>query len=126
MIAEKTAFTRAQELETMYNAVGYSLMSDDFACKLAACCLVLAPYDAEISTHDGVIVGLGFASKKLGIMGYGNPNLELLPVWQKYLKELREKQGACEWLQEIADRYDLKVGNFYPIGKEPTIKKKKK
>ena len=90
-------FKLAQDMEASFNAVGHSMMSDEFACKLLAYCLVFGN-DENVVLHTGLNAGLAIASQKFNIKGGEIPNVKLLPLFNQYVKELREKGESCEWL----------------------------
>lgn len=101
--------TSMLEMETMFNKIGGSLMSDDFATKL------LAWFHYSKGCNEMVVMdillnpAIKLAQKKLNIYGGKIPNSKLIKLWSKYCKELKENLIKTPWLSELTDRYGKKI-----------------
>ncbi len=128
-------FNLAQDLEQAFNSIGHSMMNDDFACKILAY-LNVCGNDERVVLHKGFGAGLAIAAQKLNLKGGEVPNAKLLPLLHRYISELRDaieytevvdgkskikyksdSEIVCDWLQEIADRYQIVIFRYKPTTK---------
>ncbi len=122
-LSNNTPFGMAQNMEYAFSQIGGSMMSDDFAAKLLAYCLVMGGGNESVTHHKGLNAGLGIASQKAGLKGGCIPNMKIVALFQQYNKELERDMEATPWLQEIYERYNLTPTG---AGKKEAVKKKKK
>jgi hypothetical protein len=92
-------------MEQAMEQVGSTLMDDVFCAKLLAYVCVLGP---EVCvSHKGLNAGIQIAQQKANLYGGYIPKAEMLPLIQKYIRELNEGGEKTPWLQEIYNRYEL-------------------
>lgn len=115
----------AGQLEQMFNIVGTSMMSDEFAGQLLAYLYVCGGGNEAVVHHPGLNAGIQIAQQKANLYGGHIPNADIVALIQKYTKELElaikllKGSGASEqtelpkmvpWLQDIYNRYNLDPG----------------
>ena len=99
----------AGQLEEMFNIVGSSMMSADFAGKLLAFLYKYGGGMEAVTLHKGLNAGIMIAQEKFNIKGGSVPLLEGVRELQLRIRELNaEKEDlSCPWLWEIYLRYGL-------------------
>jgi len=102
----------ARDLEQSFNAIGSSMMSNDFAAKLLAYVYVCGGSNEVITHHESLVAGINIAQSKFNIFGGEIPKAEGIFLIQKYAKELQnalKNKEKCEWISEIENKYNLKL-----------------
>lgn len=101
-------FQLAQQLEEAFNAVGATMMTDDFAAKLLAYVYVMGGGNEAVTMNEGLNAGIAIAQQKFNIKGGETPTAQAIPLIQRYTKELENTGDDTHWLEEIFTRYQLK------------------
>ena len=138
-----TPTTLAAQLESAFNQIGTSMMSNDFAAKLLAYLYVFGGGNEAVTLHEGLNAGILIAQEKFKIKGGCIPDKEGVKLIQQYIKEaeaaetlaklnhsvyLKNPKGlnksfdyfltaALPWLNEIYERYNLNQTGRVGIGK---------
>lgn len=107
----------AGQLEQAFSQIGFTMMSDEFAAKLLAYVYVMGGGNEAVVYHKSMNADIHIAQQKANLYGGSIPNLEMIPLINKYIKELEKSMDSCPWLSEIFNKY-----KFIP----PNTKKKKK
>lgn len=104
----------AGQLEEMFNTVGSSMMSADFAGKLLAFLYKYGGGMEAVTLHQGLNAGIMIAQEKFNIKGGSIPTQEGLIEIQKRVKELdaEKEELSCPWLWEVYLRYDLSTSQL--------------
>lgn len=113
----------ASQLESAFNQLGLSMMTDDFAAKLLAYVYVMGGGNESVTLHEGLHAGIRIAQQKFNLYGGEVPSLVGIKLLQRYIPELERKELHCPWLSEIEKRYNLQMGLKTPDYSEvPEIK----
>jgi len=100
----------ARDLEQSLNAIGCSMMNNDFAAKLLAYVYVCGGSNENITHHEGIVAGINIAQRKFNLHGGEIPKAEGVILIKEYVRELEtaiENEEKCEWIDEIEKRYNL-------------------
>ena len=107
--------TLYKQLLSTAESAGLKVISDERCCQLLAWVYHIGGFTEE-STHNVKLRESIFtAQRRLNILGGEKPNQELLPIFQKYNKELecfiKEKIDKPQWLIDLEKEYGLRSYN---------------
>src|ERR1035437_7990190 len=97
------------DFENAFNSIGYSIMKDEDACKLLAWLLEYGSCHEDVVHNPNLNADIRIAQKKLNIYGGEVPNIELLSMFQNYIKEIKKTGIKTEWIIGIFKKYNIKI-----------------
>ena len=104
-----------QDISDTAEKFGMKILSDDFCCKLLAWVLAYGGANEAVIFNTVLNIDINTAQKRLNIIGGEIPNIQLLPIFQKYSQELKGYLGMDknyrepDWVEEeINKKYKLK------------------
>jgi len=112
-MSEKNYFIsdlRQKMYDTCLSA-GIPIISDDECCQLLAYLHLEGGCNEEITLRESIRSALFYAQKRLNIYGGERPNVELLPVFQKYASSCTRKEfdeDPPEWVLALEKKYQIK------------------
>lgn len=115
------------------NNIGIKIISDDLCCRLLAWLYVFGG-SCEHVVRNGILnTEITEAQNRLNLHGGEIPNVELLPTFQAYSRELeqcvKDKTVVPQWVLDLHDRYNLPryyLGMNAPDEKKEPVKKEPK
>jgi hypothetical protein len=100
-------FQLASQLEEAFNAVGASMMSDEFAGKLLAYVYVMGGGNEAVVYNEALNAGIAIAAQKFNIKGGEMPKAKSIPIVRAFIHELERKGEDTPWLERIYSRYNI-------------------
>lgn len=102
-----------RRIQRTAKGTGMKLISDEHCCKLLAWLYAYGGGTEAVTLNFVLNEDIKYAQKRLNIIGGDIPNTELLPLLQKYMREIDAfKSGAAKkqpaWVKEICKYYRLK------------------
>jgi hypothetical protein len=103
-------------------ANGIKIISDDSCCRLLAWLYIYGGWNEATVVNTRLNWDIRYAQKRLNIFGGEQLNLELIPVLQKYIKEItgenehdywltaqdKRNNNRPDWVRELEKKYKLK------------------
>lgn len=101
-------FELASQMESAFNQIGASMMSDIFAAKLLAYVYVMGGGNENVVYDQGMVAGIAIAKTKFNISDSCIPKRISIPLIKVYVKQLERNGEKTEWLSEIYQRYNIR------------------
>lgn len=92
------------------NMADIKIMSDDYCCQLLAWTYAYGGGVEAVVYNVKLNTEIKHAQERLNIMGGCIPNVRLLPLLQKYIKETKTglKKDMPDWAKKIGHKYNIR------------------
>ncbi|MDR1830813.1 MAG: hypothetical protein LBQ76_08600 [Candidatus Fibromonas sp.] len=100
----------AHKLFATCESAGLKVYSDDICCQALAWCYVYGGGNEQVlygKIRNAILCG----QYRLNLHGGEIPNVELLPMLQKYIKSIEDIHNPPKWVLDLEKRFEIKMSH---------------
>lgn len=108
-----------KQLIATSESAGFKMLTDDYCCRILAWTYAYGGGISDVVTNKILYQTIMYARGKLNLFGGEIPNMELMPLLNKYLSEtdgylkMDKSYKHPQWAIDIFNRYEIKIPELY-------------